>query len=787
MAEPAMSEPSVLPPEGLRQFDPATAANADATVRVPRNIRVLGADGVTIDYVSLESYCRRVLPAEWIASWAAYPGGNHALNAGAVTVRTYAVGAINKPKTSTYDICGTTACQVYGPTTSTYTDVAVNETASFVMVPDGGTIPAALTEYSAENNSLGFDCGDTFTAPASGCLYDPVCAGETRNGHGRGLCQWGSAKWATGLKFPGNSTRDHVSVNGFPPRDWTWILEHYYPALQLVKGAPLILGDEVTARTTLNVRACSGGGIGNGINCPALAAESAGATGVIVGGPVQITSDGAGYTWFQIRWANVTGWSVENYLERTVLPPNPPIGLTASGASTDRIDLAWTDTSDVETGFKIERAPGMAGPWSEIAVTGANTTNYSDSNLFPSSSWFYRVGAFNSAGDSTVSNPIGATTLGESPALLPIPDQIVTEGTTLIVPARATAPDFIHVITDFENYPSLTANGEVLFREPRFSSTTSAFLAGTPNLAVISDVFPPGPNTGRRTLQISCAFVQATGSWLRLTTAGAPAFPNPVIDLTAGLRFDVWADKPVGVALGVRETSTAAGSALGSDGGTNGPVQWVGVTGVLSGQPQPSRTVPASTWTTCAFSFPTEPVRSLAGDESRLDSASRLGVLEHLVLVPLGGPGIYNVYLDNVAVMTPKTLACSLAPGAPAGASIDSTSGTITWTPSGQDAGRSYFITVRATDNAQPSLMASRTFQVTVVMRPSLQVTLSGSEVILSWLASKDVNYRVQVKGNLADPVWSDLTTNFTAAGAVASFTDKLGATQRFYRVVIAN
>jgi Stage II sporulation protein/Putative Ig domain len=789
----ASRELEVTPPapEAVRQSVPASVSGA--TVRVPRTIRVLSADGTAIDYVSLDYYCRRVLPAEWIASWAAYEGGGQALHAGAVAVRTYAVGAVNKPKTSAYDICGTTACQVYGPATSTYTDAAVSATADCVMVGDGGTIPAALTEYSAENNSLGLSCGDGFTAPASGCLYDPVCAGESRNGHGRGLCQWGSAKWATGLKFPGNSTRDHTTVNGFPRRDWLWILGHYYPALQLVKGAPLMVGDAVTARTGLNVRTCPGGTISQGINCPPVTTELGGAQGVIVVGPTQVRADGAGYTWYQVRWADATGWSVENYLERVVSVPSPPEGLAESGAGTNWIDLSWTDSSDVEAGFRIERAPGTAGPWTQIAMTGANVTEYSDTDLYPSGRWCYRVKAFNSAGESEYSNVITAAALGVPPELPPLADQIVVEGATLTAPVQAAAPDFVQLLTDFESFPSQAANGVVLFREPRFSPTSRAFLADEPDLAVISDVFPPGLNASGRVLQVSCAFVETTRAWLRLTTAQAPVFPNPVIDLRGGLRFDLYADKPVGVAVGVRQTSLPPGTPIGSDGGTNGPVEWAGVTDVVSGQPKPVRSVSANTWTSCIFSFPDEPVRGLAGAEGLSDGVEPLagtpglGVLDHLALVPLGGSGVYNVYLDNFAVLTPKTLTYSLGPDAPAGAWIDGTDGMLTWTPGEQDAGQTRLITVRATDNGQPPLSASRTFRVTVVARPVLQASFSGSQFHLSWAGVQGVTYRVQFKNQLSDSVWTDLNGNLIATGAVASFADEPGASRRFYRVLIVN
>ena len=126
---------------------PQATAATNSTVRVPRNIRVLQSNGTTVDYLSLDTYAKHVLPAEWIASWGNITGGSNSLNAGAVAVRCYAIVKLNgATSTSAYDICGTTSCQVYNPTTtSANTDTAVNFTANWVVINTNGTI--ATTEF----------------------------------------------------------------------------------------------------------------------------------------------------------------------------------------------------------------------------------------------------------------------------------------------------------------------------------------------------------------------------------------------------------------------------------------------------------------------------------------------------------------------------------------------------------------------------------------------------------------------------------------------------------------
>src|SRR5207302_4131979 len=100
----------------------------------------------------------------------------------------------------------------------------------------------------------------------------------------------------------------------------------------------------------------------------------------------------------------------------TVTPAAAPTGLGASAASSSAINLTWTDNSNNETGFKIERAVGT-GAFSPLITVGANVTSYADSGLTASTSYSYRVLATNSVGDSGYSNTASATT--QAPATIP--------------------------------------------------------------------------------------------------------------------------------------------------------------------------------------------------------------------------------------------------------------------------------------------------------------------------------------------------------------------------------
>lgn len=191
-------------------------------VSVPETIRVgfgctTGTNCTSVEIFPIDVYVKRGLNDEWIASWP-----QDSLRAGAVAYRSYGAWHVAHPRTATYDICSTTSCQVNDPDTSVSTDIAVDATTGYVVVQNGEIF---RSEYSAELNNLrgarsctnidsSLVCGDgsAGSPPAFWpCLADPVCTGESCFGHGRGMCQWGTERWAR-RQF----------------KDWRWIVRHYY-------------------------------------------------------------------------------------------------------------------------------------------------------------------------------------------------------------------------------------------------------------------------------------------------------------------------------------------------------------------------------------------------------------------------------------------------------------------------------------------------------------------------------------------------------------------------------
>ncbi len=72
--------------------------------------------------------------------------------------------------------------------------------------------------------------------------------------------------------------------------------------------------------------------------------------------------------------------------------------------------MTWVDQAGNEDGYRVEWSADGSTNWTPRPNLGANSTNYSHTGLSANTEYFYRVVAFNSAGDSGVSITASATT-----------------------------------------------------------------------------------------------------------------------------------------------------------------------------------------------------------------------------------------------------------------------------------------------------------------------------------------------------------------------------------------
>jgi fibronectin type 3 domain-containing protein/regulation of enolase protein 1 (concanavalin A-like superfamily) len=90
--------------------------------------------------------------------------------------------------------------------------------------------------------------------------------------------------------------------------------------------------------------------------------------------------------------------------------PAAPSNLAAAANSPTQVTLTWTDNSNNELGFRVERRAFGALEWTRIVSTGPSTTSYVDATAAAGTQYTYRIFSFNSAGDSTYSNEATVTT-----------------------------------------------------------------------------------------------------------------------------------------------------------------------------------------------------------------------------------------------------------------------------------------------------------------------------------------------------------------------------------------
>ncbi len=214
-------------------------------------------------------------------------------------------------------------------------------------------------------------------------------------------------------------------------------------------------------------------------------------------------------------------------------------------------------------------------------------------------------------------------------------------------------------IYDFES--ATLGQQEVMFRAPRFSGSTSSFLAATPNLSIVSSE-QNHTSGGSQSLKVSWQFTGATNAWLRLTTFNANVVPNPALDFAYLLVFYIYV--PSGtpdfyITLGVRDNGTTA--PIGGNGGTTGGIEWVGST---TGAPPTGKLInQKDQWVQVVFDFSTDPIRNFAGGNGVLDNAR--GTLEHLAFKPVDPAqvGPYTLYLDDFAQIPEPASLSALALG----------------------------------------------------------------------------------------------------------------------------
>ena len=84
--------------------------------------------------------------------------------------------------------------------------------------------------------------------------------------------------------------------------------------------------------------------------------------------------------------------------------PAAPASLIANSTGKGRVTLNWSDRSDSEQSFLVERSNSVAGGFIQVGTTAANVSTFTDNTVFRKTTYYYRVRATNGGGKSAYSN-----------------------------------------------------------------------------------------------------------------------------------------------------------------------------------------------------------------------------------------------------------------------------------------------------------------------------------------------------------------------------------------------
>lgn len=518
--------------------------------------------------------------------------------------------------------------------------------------------------------------------------------------------------------------------------------------------------------------------------------------------------------------------------------PLAPTGLTATAhaGGTGPIALSWTASAGALK-YRVFRSTVSGTEGNPTLAAGLTGTTYSDASVTAGVTYYYKVAAVNTGGQSPLSNEANAT-------LTPVPalSLIATAAAGGVMPIALSwtaSPG----ATGYTVYRSTVVIGTATSPATTFSDTAALAAGGTYSYSVTATNVggtSAASNTASATLAPPAATgLTATGvtgavtlSWtgsagatkyrvFRSTASNTEANPT----LAGGLTTTTYTDSSAVVGTlyyyKVTALNTAGVSGFSNEGGPAAalpnappiPQNLIGTAGEAEMQLSWNASTGASSYSVYRGTAPAgEGATAIASGitiTNYTDLAAADGITWYYVVKAFVGPGV-GAYsgASNEVSGTPDPQAPNLSVLSSAGASpvilgwtsstgatsytlyrgtavISSNSLNTTYTDSGVVAGSTYTYTVKAVD-APGSSPASNAVTVTIIPAiPALTATNGVSQVSLSWTASAGTAayrlYRSTSGGAFPNLLVGGLTTT--------TYTDTGGTTgvTYFYQVTAVN
>ena len=210
--------------------------------------------------------------------------------------------------------------------------------------------------------------------------------------------------------------------------------------------------------------------------------------------------------------------------------PVAPTSLAATRSYSNGVSLTWADNSTDELGFKVETSSASTGPWTQFATVGANVTTLNNVSVGSTQVAYFRVRAYNVAGDSAYSNIT-------SPPYVYIssPAYNTTYNAPATVNVTAAPYDDDGTITKVEFYARTGANAPALIGTATaapFNITWTNVPANNYYLSAVAIDNQGQPTTSAEVLIIvQSAYLNLSG---HVTTAAGAPIEGVIVTLSVG-------------------------------------------------------------------------------------------------------------------------------------------------------------------------------------------------------------------------------------------------------------
>jgi hypothetical protein len=377
------------------------------------------------------------------------------------------------------------------------------------------------------------------------------------------------------------------------------------------------------------------------------------------------------------------------------------------------------------------------------------------------------------AGQSSWTFKLTVRPVNDAPILAQIPNQVVDEGTPLIVNLSASNIESASETLTF-SFDSSPPPGATINSSSGIFTWTPAETQGPSTYSISVRVTDNGtpPLSATRTFFVQ---VNEVNTKPRLEAVG-----NRNVTVGGSLKFNLIAtddDLPGNVLTYKLESGGSTGASVSS----GGLFSWT-----------PNETQVPGTYT---FTVSVSDNGSPALSDQKSFSVTVVGINTPPTLAPIPNQTIAEGNLMALTAIAsdsdspPQALTFSLGAGAPAGMGIDPRTGLITWIPSAAQGPSTNLVTVVVRDNGPGNLSSSQNFRV-VVTEASGPIVISQARwetdgFHFKLIVPVGLQARIQASTNFID--WVEITRNPLVGTVDFRDPDSLTSQVRFYRALFSN